>query len=119
MASKINPQDLLVTTAKDGVKRLHRPTCKRVAEGSPTVSALVEDGKVGGLARATAATCCKPSAELVDAAQELAAEEFAARLAGWESDSEAVVEAEAQDDEAAAEADPADDPAEPAEIHVA
>ena len=121
MASKINPQDLLVTTAKDGVKRLHRPTCKRVAEGSPKVSALVEDGKVGGLARATAATCCKPSAELVDAAQELAAEEFAARLAGWESDSEAVVEAdaEAQDDEAAAEADPVGDPAEPAEIPVA
>src|SRR5690606_41864708 len=95
MASKINPQDLLVTTAKDGVKRLHRPTCKRVAEGSPKVSALVEDGKVGGLARATAATCCKPSAELVDAAQELAAEEFAARLAGVESDSEAVAEADA------------------------
>lgn len=120
MASKINPQDLLVTTAKDGVKRLHRPTCKRVAEGSPKVSALVEDGKVGGLARATAATCCKPSADLVDAAQELAAEEFAARISGWEAeeandqladlaqeaaeDPELVeADAEALDDEATAE----------------
>ena len=106
MASKINPQDLLVTTAKDGVKRLHRPTCKRVAEGSPTVSVLVEDGKVGGLARATAATCCKPSADLVDAAQELAAEEFAARISGWEAEAETELveaDAEAQDDEAAAE----------------
>lgn len=106
MASKINPQDLLVTTAKDGVKRLHRPTCKRVAEGSPKVSALVEDGKVGGLARATAATCCKPSADLVDAAQELAAEEFAARISGWEAEAETELveaDAEAQDDEATAE----------------
>lgn len=96
----ISAQAVLVSTAKDGVKRLHRPTCKRVSAEAVSVESLLEEGKVGGLSKSTPASCCKPSATLVAEVHTLATDAFNAQLTEWSSEEP---DAEADDDQAVAE----------------
>lgn len=82
---------VLITTAADGVKTVHRETCKKI-EGRETqdVSAVLTESP-GSLTTAKKASCCKPSDAVVEEVEQ----------AGWDAlEAATAAEATESDDDA-------------------